>query len=261
MELKIHNNNLQLWIWGKLTHTGVFLNFKAICLLMWKSNLISRMLNRAKNICSNCNLFKNEVEKLRSMFCNNGYPNYFFNKVFYQFMNSRQTNLNQTQPTNKKEKENITVEIPYVGKQSHIFAKDILKLIWKFSAMHLTPICKTCKVGNYFNLKSSTPALLLSNVVYRFSCPCDAGLTYIGKSTHHVVTRAKEHLNLGSLVKSKIKDHIIECNLCNKKDMDSLIHHFSVIKKCSSDYDCKIHEALLIKKHQPKLTLYENQYF
>ena len=75
-----------------------------------------------------------------------------------------------------------------------------------------------------------------------------------------MVTRAKEHLNLGSSVKSKIKDHIIECNLCNKKDMDSLMHRFSVIKKCSSDYDCKIHEALLIKKHQPKLNkqLYEN---
>ena len=37
---------------------------------------------------------------------------------------------------------------------------------------------------------------------------CDAGLTYIGKSTRHVVTRAKEHLNLGSLIKSKIKEHI-----------------------------------------------------
>ena len=132
-------------------------------------------------------------------------------------MNNRQTNLNQSQATNNNEKETITVEIPYVGKQSHIFAKNISKLIRKFSTVHLTPIYKTCKVGNYFNLKSNTPALLLSNVVYRFSCPCDAGLTYIGKSTRHVVTRAKEHLNLGSSVKSKMKDHIIECNLCNKK--------------------------------------------
>ena len=84
-------------------------------------------------------------------------------------MNNRQTNLNQTQPTNKKEKETITVEIPYVGKQSHIFAKNISKLIWKFSAVHLTPIYKTCKVGNYFNSKCNTHALLLSNVVYGFS--------------------------------------------------------------------------------------------
>ena len=126
---------------------------------------------------------------------------------------------------------------------------------------------KTCKVGNYFNLKPNTPALLLSNVVYRFSCPSDAGLTYIYKSTRHVVTRAnkkqaskKKHLNLGSLLKSKIKEPIIECNFCNKKDTDSLMHHFVVIKKCSSDYDRKIHESLLIKKHQPKLNkqLYEN---
>ena len=113
--------------------------------------------------------------------------------------------------------------------------------------MHLTPIYKICKVGNYFNLKSNTPELLLSNVVYRFSCPCDAGLTYIGKSTRHLLTRAKERLNSDSTVKSKIKDRISECNLCNKKDTDSLIHRFIIIKKCSSDYDCKIHEALIIK--------------
>ena len=101
MELKIHNNNLQSWIWRKPTHTGVFLNFKAIYLLKWKSNLINWLLNRAKNICSNRQLFQIEIEKLRSMICNNEYPNYFFDKVLYQFINSRQTNLNQTQPTNR----------------------------------------------------------------------------------------------------------------------------------------------------------------
>ena len=78
------------------------------------------------------------------------------------------------------------------------------------------------------------------------------------KSTCHVVTRAKEYLNSGSSVKSKIKEHIIEFNLGN--NTDSLIYHFLVIKKCSSDYDYKIHEALLIKKHQLKLNkqLYKN---
>ena len=153
-------------------------------------------------------------------------------------MNSRQTNLNQTQPTNKKEKETITVEIPYVGKQSHIFAKDVSKTYLKILCRAFNTYIQNLQVRNYFNLKSNIPALLLSNVVYRFSCPCDASLTYIGKSTRHVVTRAKEHLNLGSSVKSKIKEHIIEYNLYNKKDLDSLIHRFSIVKKCSSDY-CK----------------------
>ena len=67
----------------------------------------------------------------------------------------------------------------------------------------------------------------------------------------HMVTRAKEHLNIGSSVKSEIKKHIIQGNLVIKKNTDNLIYHFAVIKKCLSDHDCKIHEALLIKKHQP----------
>ena len=87
------------------------------------------MLNCAKNNCSDCQLFQNEVEKLLSMIFDNLYPNYFFDKVLHQFVNSRQTNLNQTQPKNKKEKEIVAVEIFFVGKQSHIFAEDISKLI------------------------------------------------------------------------------------------------------------------------------------
>ena len=62
---------------GRPTHTGVFLNFKAVFPLKWKSNLISCMLSRSKNSCSNRQLFQNEVEKLRSKFFNNGYPTIF----------------------------------------------------------------------------------------------------------------------------------------------------------------------------------------
>ena len=119
------------------------------------------------------------------------------------------------QLTKKRGKGTVAVEIPYVGKQSRIFAKDIFKLIWKFFVVHLASIYKTCTGGNYFNLKFNTPALLLSNVVYRFSCPCDAGLTSMSKSTSHMV--AKKYLNLGSLVKGKIKEHITEFNFCSKK--------------------------------------------
>ena len=94
-------------------------------------------------------------------------------------------------------------------------------------------------------------------------------LTYISKSlistlvsqTRHVIIRANEHLNLSSLVKSKIKEHFIVCNSCNKKEADSLVNDFAIIKKCLYDNNSKIHEAALIKKkYQSKLNkpLYEN---
>ena len=86
---------------------------------------------------------------------------------FYQFLNNRQKNLNQTKDTNKKETNAFKISV--VRKHSQMFAKNISKLSWKFFAVHLPPIYKPCKVGNYFNLKSNTPALLLSNIVYRFS--------------------------------------------------------------------------------------------
>ena len=46
------------------------------------------------------------------------------------------------------------------------------------------------QIETYFILKSNITALLMSNVVYRFSWHCDAGLTYISKSTRHMVTRS-----------------------------------------------------------------------
>ena len=69
-------------------------------------------------------------------------------------------------------------------------------------------------------------------------------------SLRHLSTRAKEHLNLADRRKSAIKDHLYSCDICsNNLDMDS----FTILKKCNSEYETKIHEALLIKKRGPKL--------
>ena len=37
------------------------------------------------------------------------------------------------------------------------------------------------------------------------------------------------------------------CNFCSKTKIG--IDSFKIVRKCRSDYDTKIHEALLIKKH------------
>ena len=39
------------------------------------------------------------------------------------------------------------------------------------------------KVENNFKLKSHTLLLLVSNVVNRFTCPCNTGKTYVGMSS------------------------------------------------------------------------------
>ena len=78
--------------------------------------------------------------------------------------------------------------VPFVGKSPQLFTKQRSKFIANLTIVKLIPTYKTFKVGNYFNLKSRTPTPLVSNVVYRFSCPCAADLTYIGKSVRHMDT-------------------------------------------------------------------------
>ena len=84
--------------------------------------------------------------------------------------------------------------------------KSLKRLCRKKFDVKILPIYQTVKVSKYFQLKSATPKALCSNIVYQFLCACDAHLSYIGMSSRHLNTRAKEHLNLADSRKSAIKD-------------------------------------------------------
>ena len=143
-------------------------------------------------------------------------------------------------------KEKLFFSVPYFGKSSQLFTKQLSKLIANLTTVKLILAYKTFKVGNYFNLKSRTPTPLVSNVVYRFSCLYEADLTYIGKSARHLITRAKEYWSLKSITrKSAVKKHILKCINCVKSD--NILKPFSILRKCIWDYDTEIHEALLNK--------------
>ena len=144
------------------------------------------------------------------MFRATGYPNWFFDKCVEKFLKIKAPQLKDKENVNK---EKLFFSVPHVGKSSQLFTKQLSKLIANLTSVKLIPTNKTFKVGNYFNLKSRTPTPLVSNVVYRFSCPREADLTYIGKSARHLVTRAKEHWSLNSITrKSAVKEHILDCN-------------------------------------------------
>ena len=72
-------------VWRKSTNTGLQLNYKANCSKTWKSGLIVCFLHRAKNICSKCELYLQELDKLRGIFQMNGYPNLFINDTIKKF--------------------------------------------------------------------------------------------------------------------------------------------------------------------------------
>ena len=99
-------------------------------------------------------------------------------------------------------------------------------------------------------MKSRTPLTLRSNVVYKFIGLCDADTTYLGMTVWNTITRVKEHLALHVPPKiTEVKSHIWNCEKCQGCKFD----HFKIMKNCKNEVETKIHEALLIKKHNPKL--------
>ena len=96
----------------------------------------------------------------------------------------------------------------------------------------------------------------MSNVVYKFNCSCGADLSYIGMTTRHLSVRVWEHLH--SKVRSAVGKHIDNCHVCKQKPVG--VKDFKIMRACSTEYNTKIQEALLIKKCNPKLNsqLYAN---
>ena len=200
------------------------------------------LLHRAKKICSNDFLYKQEVKKLYS-FQKNGYPNSFINKVIKKF--------NGNSKPKKYEKDFLfSIGLPYYGKTSNQFAKRLANLIKLKFNIDINVYFTTMKTASYFPLKCDTPFALMSNVVYKSTCSCDANNTYIGMTTRHMNTRVKEHLHSKN-TKSAIHDHIKNCKTCLETEYD--LNNFQILRQCTTKYETKIQKALLIKKHNPKL--------
>jgi len=83
------------------------------------------------------------------------------------------------------------------------------------------------------------PEISNQSVVYKFQCNlCDAD--YVGWTTRHLHQRISEHkysaIGRHGLTKSALEDK-----------------QFSVLKKCSSKFDCLVFELLFIKEVSPVL--------
>ena len=101
VQVKLHNDGYETNVWCKSTNTGLLLNFNAMCPKIWKSGLIMCFLHRAKSVCSNYELYLKEVQKLRLIFNNNGYSNWFIDNTLKKNLKS---NLQQKITVKKRKK-------------------------------------------------------------------------------------------------------------------------------------------------------------
>ena len=79
LDIKItrDNNKFMTSVYRKPTFSGVFTNFGSFIPKSYKYNLLFTLLHRAFKLCSNFERFHQEIDKLKTIFENNGYPKSF----------------------------------------------------------------------------------------------------------------------------------------------------------------------------------------
>ena len=262
VEVEIKDNSISTSVYRKPTHTGVLMNFSAVTPKKWKHGLILGALFRARNICSSIEAFENEVVKLKEMCLKNGYSMDFFDKSLFKFRQKLSTrdsdNNTQVDPgllidsvvTDQVESEwKYIFKIPFVGDISYQFQKEMISLFQEKFNVVVKPVFTTFKVGDYFSLKSRVPSFVRPNVVYRFKCLRDADISYIGKTERHLVSRVAEHLRPKG--KTHIRTHLSKCSTCLNGNLS--VQNFEILKTARGALELGIQEALLIRKHQPKI--------
>ena len=175
---KINLDKFDTWTWRKLSNSGILLNFNAFCTKIWKKDHILRLLNRAKITSSSDYLFPKKNAYLKNLFTVTVIQSLLLTNFYTNFKTKKQT---------VKPKKNILIFfIPYLGKISKEFGLQIQSLIKKRFDTEITIVYKTTKVQEYFSLKSKTPLILNSNVVYKFTYSRDVNVTYIGMFARHL---------------------------------------------------------------------------
>ena len=137
---------------------------------IYKINLIRTMINRLRIICSDENLFRNDLSKLKDSFLWSGYPNFIIEKYFNLYSHSKfQYSENFNVP-----KEPFYFGFEYINDSSELFVKNITKLISKyFGYIKCIPYFKKGRnLLSYFSSKIKDYEMDKATGVYRIPCEC-----------------------------------------------------------------------------------------
>ena len=185
------------------------------------------------------------------MLLNNAFPSGVVAKLVDQFIadhsispaNFSNPPTNQGSPS-PNDKNFFTV--PYLGRPSLKFQQNIRRNFQTYD-LEITPSYSTTKVSEYFSLKSKSPRLFKTNIVYQFTCLGDPDISYIGESKRQLFERIAEHRNGKD---SAVFDHIYSCTSC--QNTNNIADQFEVLKQCTTRTILST-EVIMISKFRPVL--------
>ena len=215
--------------------------------------MIFTLLFRAFKLCSNFQLFNQEILNLKDIFKRNGYPCNFIDVCIERFLNYVFIDKKIYALAPKKE---LVCVLPFIGKKSLQLRSKLVKSVQNnLSFCHLKVVFQSpYKLHTLFRFKDTLNKKIRSHLVYRYSCnSCKA--TYYGKTYRHFFARAAEHMGTSNLTGKRVKDvkesavsdHVLACDCVIDFD------HFDILVSDTNSFRLLIKESLLIKRDKPIL--------
>ena len=151
-----------------------------------KRSLVSCLIHRIFNLCSNDENFHAQLEVVRKLCNMNGFTSHMFDQIVRRFLNNI-----------FKPKSNVYAVLKKMVISAFLSLADTL---FKFEPKYLDFVTllisifirfvfrSSTRVSYFFPFKHKVPKFLKSGVVYLFKCRC-CSTSYVGQTTRHLHTR------------------------------------------------------------------------
>ena len=260
----LSNTGFLTSVYRKPTFTGQYIRWNSFCPKQRKVNLVKTLVHRALMICSKSKLHA-ELEKLKTIFLDNGYPE----DVILSYTKEKIASFSAVQKFGPQ-KCPVYLKLPWIGNTSLRFESQIRQAITNcFFAVNPRIVYSTRRALPSIQ-KDCVPTKQKSSVIYEFTCQCDSG--YVGRTTQRLGDRIKQHVpsnirnktapqreqpprscrsrNTVKTSDSAIGQHLLDNPDCAKLYNDDM---FRIIGRARSSFHLAVLESIYIKTKKPPL--------
>ena len=173
-------------VYRKPTFSGQYIRWESFSPRKRKTNLIATLVHRALMICTK-NKLKQEIDFIKNILLNNGYPE----DIVLKHISKKIVRFATAKPFGP-EKCPVYLRAPWIGSASQQLEQQVKSAVQNcygavsprliFSSQCMLPAAK----------KDVLPANQRSMVIYEYVCHCDS--RYVGRTTQRLQERIKQHV-------------------------------------------------------------------
>ena len=209
------NGNVELTVYRKPTHSGVFTHFSSFIPHRYKVALVKTLICRSYRHCSSWHLFHAETKCITNMLMNNGYNKSHIKSIVGIFLSKCFDKNSGDGPKYGPEQFKVFIKLPYLGDISYKISssmKSCLNQI-KCGRLNLVFSYDFTRLENMFKFKDRQPKRLQNGVVYKITCSC--GKMYIGETGRCLKTRISEHMKTSGTNITEVGQHLADNPTCS----------------------------------------------